>query len=56
MTKEQAYLVKQAQILQDEIKKLNDIINTLQLEYIDISNQLFDSIGNEKKKVRKNER
>ena len=53
MTQEQKDLVKQAQVLQNQIKQLNDLINIMQIEYISVSNQLFDSIGNEKKKVRK---
>ena len=49
MTDYQQELVKQAQVLQREIKQLNNIINSLQLEYIKVSNELFDSIEAPKK-------
>lgn len=44
MTNRQKELVMKANYIQQKIQALNTEINLLQLEYIDISNKLFDSI------------
>lgn len=44
MTNRQKELVMKANYIQQKIQALNTEINLLQLEYIDVSNKLFDSI------------
>lgn len=44
MTNKQKELVIKANYIQQKIQALNTEINLLQLEYIDVSNKLFDSI------------
>lgn len=44
MTNRQKELVIKADYIQKKIQMLNTEINLLQLEYIDASNKLFDSI------------
>lgn len=44
MTNRQKELVMKANYIQKKIQMLNTEINLLQLEYIDVSNKLFDSI------------
>ncbi len=44
MTDRQKELVIKADYIQKKIQMLNTEINLLQLEYIDVSNKLFDSI------------
>ena len=44
MTNRQKELVIKADYIQKKIQMLNTEINLLQLEYIDVSNKLFDSI------------
>lgn len=44
MTNRQKELVIKANYIQQKIQALNTEINLLQLEYIDVSNKLFDSI------------
>ena len=44
MTNKQKELVMKANYIQQKIQALNTEINLLQLEYIDVSNKLFDSI------------
>lgn len=46
MTDRQKELVIKADYIQKKIQMLNTEINLLQLEYIDVSNKLFDSIEN----------
>lgn len=52
MTNRQKELVMKANYIQQKIQALNTEINLLQLEYIDVSNKLFDSIE-DKGKVKK---
>ena len=49
MTDRQKELVIKADFLQRKIKMLNTEINLLQLEYIDVSNKLFDTLPKVKK-------
>ena len=44
MTNRQKELVIKADYIQKKIQMLNTEINLLQLEYIEVSNKLFDSI------------
>ncbi len=44
MTNRQKELVMKANYIQQKIQTLNTEINLLQLEYIDVSNKLFNSI------------
>lgn len=44
MTNRQKELVIKANYIQQKIQALNTELNLLQLEYIDVSNKLFDSI------------
>lgn len=57
MTDKQKELVIKADYIQKKIQMLNTEINLLQLEYIDVSNKLFDSIEDKgKMKVLSNEK
>ena len=49
MTDRQIELIAKAKYLQDKIKILNDEVNKAQLEYIEVSNKLFDSIEDKPK-------
>ena len=49
MTERQIKLIEEAKALNERIRLLNLEINALQLQYIEVTNKLFDSINDKDK-------